>query len=215
MREDISAVNFVKEAIRIITREGLPALTIRRLGRDMRCNSANIYYYFNDLEELIAYASMEYFSQYVAEVSRCYEVAPDALTGYRQAWDRIVELSFEAPLIYEKLLYGRYRDRLGDIARGYYRMFPEKAENLDSDIVKTITSPSFSGYHDNLVLSRCIEAGCFAKGDNKIIGRTLNSLYAGFLRERISSGEDADRITQLKQEFFQCLDRTLEVYRIK
>lgn len=215
MREDISPANFVKEAIRIISEEGLLALTIRRLGRDMHCNSASIYYYFNDLEELVAYASMEYCSQYIAEVSRCCESAPDAITGYRQAWDRIVELSFENPLIYEKLLYGKYRDRLGDIARGYYRMFPEKAENLDPNIMETITSPGFSGYHDNLILSRCIEAGCFAKEDSKVIGRTLNSLYASFLRDRIRVGEDNDKIIQLKKEFFHCLDRTLEVYLIK
>ncbi len=215
MREDISAINFVKEAIRIISEEGFSALSIRRLGKEMHCNSANIYYYFNDLEELIAYASMEYFSQYVAEVSRCYEEAPDAITGYRRAWDCIVDLSFENPLVYERLLYGRYRDRLGDIARGYYKMFPDKVKKLDSDIVKTVTSPDFSGYHNNLVLGRCIDSGWFAEEDGKVIGRTLNSLYGGFLRDRISCKEGDEKIAQLKREFFRCLDRTLEVYRIK
>ena len=72
MRKEISAVNFVREAIHIITEEGLPALSVRRLGREMHCNSASVYYYFNDLDELIAYASIKYFNQYVAEVSRCY-----------------------------------------------------------------------------------------------------------------------------------------------
>lgn len=215
MREDISAVNFVKEAIHIISAEGLSALSIRRLGREMHCNSANIYYYFNDLDELIAYACMEYFSQYVTKVSRNFESAPDAMTGYRRAWDCIIELSFEKPLIYERLLYGKYRDRLGDIARGYYRMFPEKAESLDSDIIMTVTSPGFSGYHNNLVLKRCVDAGLFAKEDSKILGRTLNSLYNGFLKDRISCGENDKEIIQLKREFFQCLDRTLEVYRVK
>lgn len=215
MREDISAVNFVKEAIHIISAEGLSALSIRRLGREMHCNSANIYYYFNDLDELIAYASMEYFSQYIAEVSRHFEEALDAMTGYRRAWGCLVELSFENPLIYERLLYGKHRDRLGDIARGYYRMFPERAENLDFDIMATITTPGFSGYHNNLVLDRCVKAGLFAEEDSKIIGRTLNSLYSGFLRDRIGCGEDNDTIVQLKREFFRCLDRTLEVYRIK
>lgn len=215
MREDISSVNFVKKAIQIISEEGLSSLTIRRLGREMYCNSANIYYYFNDLDELIAYASMEYFSRYVAEVSKCYLTAPDELTGYRQAWDCIIELSFDTPLVFERLLYGKYRDRLGNIARGYYGMFPNKKEELDPDILKTVTSVDFSGYHSNLVLGRCVDAGVFAKEDSRIIGRILNSLYAGFLRDRISCSEDKEKISQIKKEFFRCLDRTLEVYQIK
>ena len=215
MRKEISAVNFVREAIHIITEEGLPALSVRRLGREMHCNSASVYYYFNDLDELIAYASIKYFNQYVAEVSRCYKAAPDVLTGYRRAWNSFIELSFETPLIYERLLFGKYRDRLGEIIRGYNRMFPEKVEELDPDIVKTVTAPGFSGYYDHLVLSHCVDAGMFAKEDGWIIGRTLNSLYGAFLRDRINCGEDKEKITMLKKEFFVCLDRTLEVYRVK
>lgn len=94
-------------------------------------------------------------------------------------------------------------------------MFPNKAEELDPDILKTITSVDFSGYHSNLVLGRCVDAGVFAKEDSRIIGRILNSLYAGFLRDRISCGEEEEKISRLKKDFFQCLNRTLEVYRMK
>ena len=67
-------------------------------------------------------------------------------------------------------MYGKYRDQLGDIARGYYKLFPEKAENLDLDIMETITSPGFSGYYDNLILSRCIEAGYLQKKTVRLSG---------------------------------------------
>ena len=57
MREDLTQRRFIEETYRIISTEGREALSIRRLARDMRCNSANIYRYFKDLDELVTYAS--------------------------------------------------------------------------------------------------------------------------------------------------------------
>ena len=35
----------------------------------MDCYTGNIYYYFENLDELIAYANMEYYADYLADVS--------------------------------------------------------------------------------------------------------------------------------------------------
>ena len=53
MREDLTQRRFIEETYRIISTEGREALSIRRLARDMHCNSANIYRYFKDLDELV------------------------------------------------------------------------------------------------------------------------------------------------------------------
>ena len=50
MREDLTQRRFIEETYRIISTEGREALSIRRLARDMHCNSANIYRYFKDLD---------------------------------------------------------------------------------------------------------------------------------------------------------------------
>ena len=50
MREDLTQRRFIEETYRIILTEGREALSIRRLARDMHCNSANIYRYFKDLD---------------------------------------------------------------------------------------------------------------------------------------------------------------------
>ena len=72
MREDLTQRRFIEETYRIISTEGREALSIRRLARDMRCNSANIYRYFKDLDELVTYASLRYLTAYLGDVAVCY-----------------------------------------------------------------------------------------------------------------------------------------------
>ncbi len=215
MREDISAKDFIVNASRIITEEGLSALSIRRLGKEMNCNTANIYYYFTDLEELVVYASMDYFTQYIMDVSKCYIETTDVLTAYRRSWECLIHYSFDKPLLFRKLFYGKYRDRLGQILANYYKIFPQKVKKLDLGIMDIITASNYKIYHDNIVLGRCIDAGFFAKEDEEILGTLLLNFYGGFLHDRICYGEENEKIETLKETFFRCLDRTLEVYRIR
>ena len=72
MREDLTQRRFIEETYRIISTEGREALSIRRLARDMHCNSANIYRYFKDLDELVTYASLRYLTAYLGDVAVCY-----------------------------------------------------------------------------------------------------------------------------------------------
>ena len=71
MREDLTQRRFIEETYRIISTEGREALSIRRLARDMRCNSANIYRYFKDLDELVTYASLRYLTCFSAATAAC------------------------------------------------------------------------------------------------------------------------------------------------
>ena len=84
MREDLTQRRFIEETYRIISTEGREALSIRRLARDMHCNSANIYRYFKDLDELVTYASLRYLTAYLGDVAVLRQIRdyiPDPRSG--------------------------------------------------------------------------------------------------------------------------------------
>ena len=72
MKDNISKANYIPAAYDILSRDGVPAVTIRRLAEELRCNSANLYRYFDGLDELIIYASLKYLKSYINEVQQIY-----------------------------------------------------------------------------------------------------------------------------------------------
>ena len=102
MRKEISQRRFVETAGRILESEGMEAVTTRRIGKELHCNSANTYYYFKDLDELIVYAAMGIFTDYLRDISRCYQRAEHALDAFHKAWECLIERSVSMPQLYEK-----------------------------------------------------------------------------------------------------------------
>ena len=202
---------FVEAASKIIKDEGVSALTIRRLSRKLNCNSANVYYYFEDMEELIIYASMESFTDYLVAVSHQYEIE-DSLEAYCGGWKCFIEMSAEQPQLFEKLVYGKYNEKLGSISLEYYSLFPERYVRLNSHIANSIMDVGFSGRSNRLILGRCIDEGYFSTEESATMAETIKWIHIGLLHE-IMTG----RIT--KQEyidsFFESFNKLIEVFRIK
>ena len=212
MKRELLQRRFVETASRILAEEGLAAVTTRRIGKEMHCNSANTYYYFRDLYELIAYASMESFTSYLNNVSVCCADASIALEAYRRSWKCLIESSVSMPQIYEKLMYGKHSDDLGRIFSGYLQLFPEKRENLDNSIVTNLTDDDFSVRDKRLVIGRCVEEGWFTAGDARILSELIMWLHKGLLQEL-----NAERMTveEIRLKFFEYMDRSIEAFKQK
>ena len=68
MRSDISKKSYIRAAYYILQEKGPEGLTIRSVADRLNCNSANLYRYFSNLEELALYASLKYLDDYIREV---------------------------------------------------------------------------------------------------------------------------------------------------
>lgn len=212
MRKEELRKRFVETASRILAEEGVNAITTRRIGREMHCNSANIYYYFKDLDELIAYASMESFTNYLKEVSSCCATAGSALEAYRTSWEHMTNTACSMPQLYEKLMYGKYSDDLGRVCAGYFHLFPEKEMALDPSIVKNVTDERSSGREKHIVIWRCVEDGWFTQQDADIMSRLLSCLQMELLQELISEKISEE---EFKKRFWECADRMIAAFRLK
>ena len=123
MREDLTQRRFIEETYRIISTEGREALSIRRLARDMHCNSANIYRYFKDLDELVTYASLRYLTAYLGDVAVCYAKSETTYQTHVAVWDCFSRHAFANGPIFDNLFFGRHSRMLNDIIKNYYAMF--------------------------------------------------------------------------------------------
>ena len=63
--KDLSRKDYIERAYEIIEREGVEAVSIRRMAREFGCSSTSMYRYFTNVEELIYYANIIFLDEYL------------------------------------------------------------------------------------------------------------------------------------------------------
>lgn len=209
MREDVSKKRFIEETYRLISTEGEGAVSIRRIGREMNCNTANIYRYFKDLDELVTYASLRYLAGYLEDVAKCYEASESTLETYLMVWDCFAGHAFDHPQLFDKLFFGRHSRQLEEIIREYYALFPEDMAGIAPALEEVFTTGSFDR-RDFLMISRCVADGWFTADEAKYLNTLLIHLFMGFHKELLDRERTEEEVRHLRHSFISCVHTTVE-----
>lgn len=214
MREDLTQRRFIEETYRIISAEGREALSIRRLARDMRCNSANIYRYFKDLDELVTYASLRYLTAYLGDVAVCYAKSETTYQTHVAVWDCFSHHAFANGPIFDNLFFGRHSRMLNDIIKNYYAMFPEDLSGLSPSIANIFSEGSFNN-RDYLMISRCVDEGWFTAEDAKFLNSFSIHLFLGYLKELLQKEPSEKLSKSCHDDFMATLVKIMDYFRLK
>ncbi|MGM9618561.1 MAG: TetR/AcrR family transcriptional regulator [Oscillospiraceae bacterium] len=209
MREDVSQKRFIEETYRLISTEGVEAVSIRRIGREMGCNTANIYHYFEDLDELVTYASLRYLTGYLEDVAKCYEQSENTLQTYLMVWDCFSRHSFAHPQLFDKLFFGRHSREIGEIFRSYYAIFPEDLACIEPALAAVFTDGSFDR-RDFLLISRCAEDGWITREDARYLNSLMIHLFMGYLKELLDREWTEEETERSRISFLNCVRRAVE-----
>ena len=210
MREAVSKKRFIEETYRLISTEGVGAVSIRRIGREMNCNTANIYRYFKDLDELLTYASLRYLAGYLDDVAKCYEASKDTLETYLLVWECFANHAFAHPHKFNTLFFGRHSRQLEEIIRSYYELFPEDMMGIAPALEEVFTTGSFDR-RDFLLISRCVEDGWFTAEDAKYLNMLLIHLFMGFHKQLLDKERSVDEVLRMRESFLGCVRKSVEV----
>ncbi len=214
MREDLTQRRFIEETYRVISTEGREALSIRRLARDMRCNSANIYRYFKDLDELVAYASLRYLAAYLDDVAVCYDRSETTYQTHVAVWDCFCRHAFANAPIFDNLFFGRHSSTLNDIIKNYYDMFPEDLAVIAPSIANIFSDGNFNN-RDYLMISRCVEEGWFTVEDAKFLNGLSIHLFLGYLKELLQNEPSEKLAKSYRDDFMATLVKIMDSFRLK
>ena len=119
---------FIEATQELILDEGLEKLSIKKIAEKAGYNSATIYNYFENLEVLILYASINYLKDYLNDLKN--EITEDmkAIEVYETVYKIFTKHSFERPEIFHTLFFGKYSYKLENIIKKYYEIFPDEIE---------------------------------------------------------------------------------------
>jgi AcrR family transcriptional regulator len=173
--------NIIRATMEMIREGGIESVSARTLGSRVGMNSALIYRYFKDIDEIILFACVHVLQEYTQEMTaaqRAYESTADEILDskiYLLSWELFCKHAFSNPNEYSTLFFSKHSDALPDIIREYHELFPRE-RHIDDDVILEGMYRTSSIRDRNLVLLIPVLEG--RKSDQDII--LINDLTVSF-----------------------------------
>lgn len=173
---------FIEATQELILEDGIENLSIKKIAEKAGYNSATIYNYFENLEELILYASINYLKKYLQELKG--EILPNmkAVEIYRIVYKIFTRHSFEQPEIFYTLFFGKYSDRLDSVIKKYYEIFPQEIEG-QLDLTKAMLTQGDIHSRDVPIINQMIKEGDLKKEEAFFIMESIVRVHHSYLTD--------------------------------
>ena len=188
---------FVEAADEIIRREGLSAVTIRKVADKAGYTSATLYNYFDNLNHLIFIASMTRLVDYYAELNRRVKKCKNPMEVYLTVSECFCEYSFHDPELYSLLFFDNtISDKVEIYTQQYYELFPSDKKSGHPTLGKMVGINNI--YNRSLIMiMACADEGYFTTENAKDFNDIAMLIYRGILKEvregTISAGEGVEK----------------------
>ena len=185
---------FIEATQELILNEGIENLSIKKIADTAGYNTATIYNYFEDLEELILYSSIDYLKIYLKDLKSEINSNMKAIEMYETICKVFVHHSFEKPEIFHTLFFGKYSYKLEKIIKKYYEIFPDDITG-QTDITKSVLVEGNIHNRDLPVIKQMIKEGSILEEDAPYIMEAIVRIHQSYLenilqqREKISLEE--------------------------
>lgn len=191
----------------MIRESGLQSVTARSLGSRIGMNSALIYRYFKDIDEVIMFACVHVLQEYtreMAEATRAYEASSSEISDsdiYMLSWELFCRHAFGSPEEYNVLFFSRHSAGLHDVISEYYDLFPHDRGREDDMILEGMYRTSNLRSRNLMLLIPVLESRRSEK-EIMIINDMTVSLFFALLIQLINN----DRPVTAEQQTERMLD---------
>lgn len=177
----LSRRDYIQKAHEIIMTEGISAVSIRRLAKEMGCSSTSMYRYFASREELIYHAELPILRDYIRRLNEAEKTWKTIWHVYVGVWDCYSREAFRHPEAFDLLFFKDNDLVLKHAIREYYNMFPEDIRNTNEIFQEMLQTPTFES-RDMLICQKCIREGAITPEDGVKLNRMVCMLFSGNLK---------------------------------
>ena len=199
---------FIEATQDLILNEGIENLSIKKIADKAGYNTATIYNYFEDLEELILYSSIDYLKIYLKDLRNEINSDMKAIEIYETIYKVFVYHSFEKPEIFHTLFFGKYSYKLEKIIKKYYEIFPDDITG-QNDITKSVLIEANIHNRDIPVMKQMIKEGSILEEEAPYIMETIVRVHQSYL-ENILQQREQISLEEHKIKFFKIFDFLLK-----
>lgn len=145
----LNAIRFIEATQELIDAEGIEHISIRKIAEKAGFHNSTIYLYFKDVDQLILFASLKYFTEYSKALSELSTWHLKPRENFMAIWDFFAQTAFRNPQVFYNFFFGKYSTQLDVMIEQYYNYFPEERKKYSSDIEDM--------YYSNNIYDRCMQ----------------------------------------------------------
>ena len=184
-------IYFIDATNLIIEKEGLDAVTIRKVADLAGYNSATIYNYFKNLDHLILFASIKYLKEYIKDLSKNIESTNKTLKNYLIIWKYFCIHSFKNPKIYNLIFCSKFSDSIDGVMNIYYNLFPNELPKSSLCLNSMLLNSNI--FDRNLtILKESLVNYSLSDDDFNYLNEMIILLYEGMLKKMLISNYDVE-----------------------
>ena len=199
---------FIEATQELILNEGIENLSIKKIADTAGYNTATIYNYFEDLEEIILYSSIDYLKIYLKDLKSEIKSNMKAIEMYETIYKVFVHHSFEKPEIFHTLFFGKYSYKLEKIIKKYYEIFPDDITG-QTDITKSVLVEGNIHNRDLPVIKQMIKEGSILEEEAPYIMEAIVRIHQSYL-ENILQQREKISLEEHKIKFFKIFNFLLK-----
>ena len=181
---------FIEATQQVIEEEGVLGVSIRKVAKKAGYNSATIYNYFKDIDQLVLLASMKYLRSYTIALNAQIKEDRDPRQNYLDVWKFFAQSALEHPNTFNNLFFSRHSNRLNDVVQLYYSVFPDEVGTHASIIDEMFSGPDIWERNQRLLLP-LVRAGVLTEEQSDIVNDISVSCFHSIL-ERKCQDESLD-----------------------
>ena len=194
-------VSIINAAMDMIRKTGISSVSARSLAQHSDINSALIYRYFTDIDEVILFACVHILQDYSREMMSAGRKAeasdPDIsdLDLYLLSWEIFCKHAFARPEEYMILFFSKHSHRLYDVIGQYSELFPYKGSADDDIILQGMFRTSNLRNRNLVVLSPILDG---KKTEDEIM--LINDLTVSYFYALLTQSSDPNEGTTPEQQ---------------
>lgn len=143
----------------IIDFEGIEHVSIRRISQAAGFNSATIYLYFKDADELVTLACMGYLEAYCRTLAADLPKLRSSREVYTHTWKVFALHAFSNPQIFYHLFFAEHSCPLNQIVARYYEIYPNQLLSTDATIREMLLKGDLHNRNMQILLPLCRSLG--------------------------------------------------------
>ncbi|WP_028828980.1 TetR/AcrR family transcriptional regulator [Proteocatella sphenisci] len=202
---------FIDAVKQIQEDEGLKAVTIRKVADIAGYNSATLYNYFENLDHLLLFASMDYFQEYVDQLPKRLKDVRDPIQRYIIVAECFYKNSFLHPQNFYSIFFAKVSNSIDEYIRDYYELFPIDTSEMDEDIATMVRETDLFS-RGSISIKKCIDEGFFTKEEGIELNDIMIYVYESFLYRVIHDEIDP---AEANEKINKYLSNIIKKYRIK
>ena len=202
---------YILAAAKLIKETGEENVSARKIAAVLGTAPSAIYRHFQTLDELMAYAAINYRYDTYAEIDRIADDASSAFDMYKKTEKEFARFAFSRPRLLDCMVFGAYSQNMTELMRNYRSIFPDAVDEKRLYTAAVLNGEDFE--ENNLhLLEMCRKDGSLQIEDTElpILNRTLVHLFKGFLKTALDQPEA--NVETLVSHYMSCFLYILQPY---